>query len=181
MRFGSLKPLDTQEQAHRDTRGNRKAVTGLTLRVISANDRRHNHMIVSGHHVNAKIPAFRTHTSVQKRPCRMCAPPPAGPFCRIARASRRSLKTAAAQAEAIVSWTRRLYHHHMVSCELCDAQIAFRRSETSGKSSNPGRSLRTFNDFGRPCRRPLHRSRARLTALSPAVWHHTRRVVPYGA
>ena len=26
-------------------------------------------MIVSGHHVNAKTPAFRTHTSVQKRPC----------------------------------------------------------------------------------------------------------------
>jgi hypothetical protein len=26
--------------------------------------------------------------------------------------------------------------------------------------------------------RPLHRPRARLTAGGPAVWHHTRRVVP---
>jgi hypothetical protein len=29
--------------------------------------------------------------------------------------------------------------------------------------------------------RPLHRLRARLTAGAPAVWHHTRQLIPYGA
>ena len=36
------------------------------------------------------------------------------------------------------------------------------------------------NVLGAQCG-PLHRSRARLTAGTPAVWHLTRRVVPYGA
>ena len=35
--------------------------------------------------------------------------------------------------------------------------------------------------LGRSQGRPLHRPRARLTARAPAVWHHTRRVVPYAA
>ena len=35
--------------------------------------------------------------------------------------------------------------------------------------------------LGRSQGRPLHRPRARLPAGAPAVWHHTHRVVPYGA
>ena len=32
-----------------------------------------------------------------------------------------------------------------------------------------------------PTGRQLHRYRARLTAGTPAVWHRSRRLVPYGA
>jgi hypothetical protein len=53
---------------------NRYIIHGLLVWVNSANDRRHNHMIVSGHHVNAKKRIPDAH---QRAEASMCAP--AGP------------------------------------------------------------------------------------------------------
>ena len=72
--------------------------------------------------------------------------------------------TTTASAEVVGSWIRRLSHHHMVPCGLCNAQTPARR---------PHRSVRRFR-----CEVELHARRVAaesdrggaVTVTTSAVW-----------